>query len=49
LQIPELQQKLAKLGVTPQLMSVDDFSKYVKDDLKATIELAKEANIQPTD
>jgi tripartite-type tricarboxylate transporter receptor subunit TctC len=49
LQVPELQQKLAKLGVTPQLMSVDDFNKYVNDDLKATIELAKEANIQPTD
>ena len=41
--------KLAKLGVTPQLMSVDDFSKYVNDDLKSTLELAKEANIQPTD
>jgi tripartite-type tricarboxylate transporter receptor subunit TctC len=49
LQVPELQQKLAKLGVTPQLMSVDDFNKYVSDDLKATMELAKEANIQPTD
>ena len=30
-------------------MSVDDFNKYVNDDLKSTIELAKEANIQPTD
>ena len=49
LQMPELQQKLAKLGVVPQLMSVDDFNKYVHDDVKATIELGKEANIQPTD
>jgi tripartite-type tricarboxylate transporter receptor subunit TctC len=49
LQDPALQQKLAKLGVTPELMSVDDFSKYVNDDMKSTAELAKEANIQPTD
>jgi tripartite-type tricarboxylate transporter receptor subunit TctC len=46
---PDVAAKLAKLGVTPQLMSVDDFSKYVNDDLKGTLELAKEANIQPTD
>jgi tripartite-type tricarboxylate transporter receptor subunit TctC len=49
LQVPDLQQKLARVGVTPELMSVDDFNKYVNDDLKSTIELAKEANIQPTD
>ena len=46
---PALLQKLAKVGVTPELMSVDDFNKYVNDDLKSTAELAKEANIQPTD
>ena len=46
---PALQQKLARVGVTPELMSVDDFNKYVNDDLKSTAELAKEANIQPTD
>jgi tripartite-type tricarboxylate transporter receptor subunit TctC len=46
---PEVAAKLAKLGVTPRLMSVDDFSKYVNEDLKDTVELAKEANIQPTD
>jgi tripartite-type tricarboxylate transporter receptor subunit TctC len=46
---PDLQQKLAKVGVTPEFMSVDDFNKYVNDDFKSTVELAKEANIQPTD
>jgi tripartite-type tricarboxylate transporter receptor subunit TctC len=46
---PDTVEKLAKLGVEPKLMSVEDFSKYVQDDLKSTVELAKEANIQPTD
>lgn len=49
LQEPAMQEKLAKLGVEPKLMSVDDFSKYVKDDLVATVQLAKDANIQPVD
>ena len=49
LAIPELRQKLAKLGVTPEPMDVDAFSQFVKDDLAATLELAKAANIQPTD
>jgi tripartite-type tricarboxylate transporter receptor subunit TctC len=46
---PDIVAKLAKLGVEPRLMGVDDFSKYVSSDLKSTAELAKEANIQPTD
>jgi tripartite-type tricarboxylate transporter receptor subunit TctC len=49
LQDPAMKEKLAKLGVEPRLMSVDDFSKFVQDDLVATVQLAKEANIQPVD
>ena len=49
LQDPDLIAKLAKLGVTPELMSVDAFNKYVNDDFKATIDLAKQADIQPAD
>ena len=49
LQDPALQGKLAKLGVEPELMSVDAFGKFVKDDLAATVQLAKSANIQPVD
>jgi len=30
-------------------MSVDDFSKFVQDDLVATVQLAKDANIEPVD
>jgi tripartite-type tricarboxylate transporter receptor subunit TctC len=46
---PAMVDKLAKLGVEPRLMSVDEFSKFVQDDLAATVQLAKAADIQPTD
>jgi tripartite-type tricarboxylate transporter receptor subunit TctC len=46
---PAMVDKLAKLGVEPRLMSVDEFSKFVRDDLVATVQLAKAADIQPTD
>ena len=49
LQDPALQEKLAKLGVEPKLMSVDAFAKFVKDDLVATMQLAKDAHIEPVD
>lgn len=49
LQEPAMVDKLAKLGVEPRLMSVDEFSKFVQDDLAATVQLAKAADIQPTD
>jgi tripartite-type tricarboxylate transporter receptor subunit TctC len=49
LQDPVLQEKLAKLGVEPKLMSVDAFAKFVKDDLVATVQLAKDAHIEPVD
>jgi len=46
---PVVQERLAKLGVEPEPMSVDEFGKFVKDDLAATVQLAKEAHIEPTD
>jgi tripartite-type tricarboxylate transporter receptor subunit TctC len=49
LQEPAMKVKLAKLGVEPELMSVDAFSKFVKADLAATVQLAKDANIQAVD
>ncbi len=49
LQNPAMQEKLAKLGVEPEQMSVDAFGKFVKDDLAATVQLAKDAHIEPTD
>jgi tripartite-type tricarboxylate transporter receptor subunit TctC len=49
LQVPAVKERLAKLGVDPQLMSVADFDTFVKDDLAATVQLAKDAQIEPTD
>jgi len=49
LQDPGLKERLAKLGVEPEPMSVDAFGKYVKDDIAATVDLAKEAHIEPLD
>ena len=46
---PALQEKLAKLGVEPAQTSVAEFEKFFKDDLAATVQLAKDANIKPVD
>ena len=44
-----MKDKLAKLGVEPELMSVEQFGKFFRDDLAATVQLAKDAHIEPTD
>jgi tripartite-type tricarboxylate transporter receptor subunit TctC len=46
---PALQEKLAKLGVEPAQSSVEEFDKFFKDDLAATVQLAKEAHIESID
>ncbi len=46
---PDIAGKLAKLGVEPEQMSVDQFGKFVTDDIAATVQLAKEAHIEPVD
>jgi tripartite-type tricarboxylate transporter receptor subunit TctC len=49
LKLPALQEKLAKLGVEPKLMSVEEFGQFFRDDLAATVQLANEAHIEPID
>jgi tripartite-type tricarboxylate transporter receptor subunit TctC len=49
LQGPDVQKKLAILGVEPELMSVSQFAKFFKDDLDATLKTAQDAGIKPTD
>jgi tripartite-type tricarboxylate transporter receptor subunit TctC len=49
LAVPALREKLAKLGVNPDQMSVADFGKFFRDDLAATVQLAKDAHIEPID
>ena len=49
LQDPAVQERLKKLGVEPELMSSAQFEKFAKDDFAATIQLAKDAHIEPAD
>jgi tripartite-type tricarboxylate transporter receptor subunit TctC len=49
LQLPAIKEKLAKLGVEQEPMTVEQFDKFVSDDLAATLRLAKDANLEPTD
>jgi tripartite-type tricarboxylate transporter receptor subunit TctC len=49
LQDAGVKERLAKLGVAPDLMSVEQFDKFAKADFAATVELAKQAHIEPSD
>ncbi len=48
LDMPAVQERLAKQGVQPHPMNVEQTDKFFRDDLAATIKLGKDANIVPT-
>jgi tripartite-type tricarboxylate transporter receptor subunit TctC len=48
LEMPAIQERLAKLGVEPRPMSAEQFARFFQDDIAATVKLAKDANIVPT-
>jgi tripartite-type tricarboxylate transporter receptor subunit TctC len=48
LNLPAVQERLAKLGVDPLPMSVEQFDKYFRDDVAATVKLAKDIGMVPT-
>ena len=45
LQMPAVQQRLAALGVEPMPLSLEQFDKYFRDDVEATVSLVKAAKI----
>jgi tripartite-type tricarboxylate transporter receptor subunit TctC len=45
----DVKDKLAELGVEPAQMSMEEFDKFFREDFKATIELARRADIKPVD
>jgi tripartite-type tricarboxylate transporter receptor subunit TctC len=49
LDLPAIQERIAKLGVEPQPMAVAELEKFFRDDLVATVQLARDAHITPTD
>jgi hypothetical protein len=40
---------LATLGVEEELLTVEQFDKFVSDDMAATLTLAKRAHLEPED
>ena len=49
LEQPDIKDRLVKLGVQTEPMSVEQFDKFAKDDFAATARLAKDAHIEPMD
>jgi tripartite-type tricarboxylate transporter receptor subunit TctC len=49
LSLPAIGERLSKLGVEPQPMSVEQFEEFFRDDVAATVKLAREARILPTE
>ena len=49
LDMPAVQTKLQNLGVQPQPMSPEEFTKFFENDVAAMLKLGKDANITPTD
>jgi tripartite-type tricarboxylate transporter receptor subunit TctC len=47
LQTSAVKDNLAKVGVEPQLMSVEQFGKFFNEDVAATVQLARDAHIEP--
>jgi tripartite-type tricarboxylate transporter receptor subunit TctC len=45
----EVRDKLAKLGVEPAQMSIEEFDKFFREDFNSTIELARRADFKPVD
>ena len=48
LDMPAIQERLSQLGVQPMPMSVDEFGKFFREDVAATVKLAKDIGIVPT-
>ncbi len=49
LALPDVTEKLARLGVEPMPMSPQQYGKFFADDMAAMIKLSRDAHIDPTD
>jgi tripartite-type tricarboxylate transporter receptor subunit TctC len=47
--IPDVQEKLTRLGVSPDPMTPEQFDKFFADDVATTIAIGKAAHIEPTE
>ena len=48
LNLPAIQERLATFGVEPMPLSVDQFGEFYRDDIAATVKLAKDISLVPT-
>jgi len=48
LAMPTVQEKIAKLGVVPHSLGVDQFNKFYRDYIAETVQLGKDINLVPT-
>jgi hypothetical protein len=49
MQVPVVQERLAKVGSEPMPMTVDEFGKYFRDDVLATAKLMQQVGVKPGD
>ena len=47
LQVPVVQERLAKVGTEPMSMSIDEFGKYFREDVLSTAKLMQQVGIKP--
>jgi tripartite-type tricarboxylate transporter receptor subunit TctC len=47
LQVPDVKEQFAKLGITPNPMKPDEFGRFVRDEIATYQKVVKLANIQP--
>jgi tripartite-type tricarboxylate transporter receptor subunit TctC len=47
LQLPEVREQFAKLGITPNPMKPDEFARFVRDEIGTYQKIVRLANIQP--
>jgi tripartite-type tricarboxylate transporter receptor subunit TctC len=48
LNVPAIQERLVAFGVEPTPLSVDQFGEFYRDDIAATVKLAKDISLVPT-
>ena len=49
LDVPTVKQRLATVGVEPMMMTTPEFDAYFREDVRSTVELARNAGIPQTD
>jgi tripartite-type tricarboxylate transporter receptor subunit TctC len=47
--VPAIRERLTQLGVETKPMSFDEFGQFFREDMAATLQLAKDAHLEPTD